>query len=76
MATPHNDIIPPSLHHLCADEKKVRWPPKLATGELILAVTIKEPDPGSGKPGFRTRTIETGTTETMKYIIAKILRLV
>jgi acyl-CoA dehydrogenase len=76
MATLHSDIIAPSLHNLCADEKKVRWLPKLATGEIILAVAIKEPDPGYVLPGFRTRTIETGTTETMKYIIAKNLRLV
>jgi hypothetical protein len=76
METLHSDIIAPSLHHLCADVKKVRWLPKLATGEIILAVAITEPDPGSDLPGIRTRTIGTGTTETMKYIIAKNLRLV
>jgi acyl-CoA dehydrogenase len=60
MATLHSDIIAPYLHHLGTEEQKARWLPKCATGEIILAVAMTEPDTGSDLAGIRTRADRDG----------------
>ncbi|MGB7629963.1 MAG: acyl-CoA dehydrogenase family protein, partial [Candidatus Deferrimicrobium sp.] len=68
MATLHSDIIAPYLHHLGTDEQKVRWLPKCATGEIILAVAMTEPDTGSDLAGIRTRADRDGND----YVISGV----
>jgi len=60
MATLHSDIIAPYLHHLGTEEQKARWLPKCATGEIILAVAMTEPDTGSDLASLRTRADRDG----------------
>jgi len=60
MATLHSDIIAPYLHHLGTEEQKARWLPKCATGEIILAVAMTEPDTGSDLARIRTRADRDG----------------
>jgi acyl-CoA dehydrogenase len=60
MATLHSDIIAPYLHHLGTEEQKARWLPRCATGEIILAVAMTEPDTGSDLAGIRTRADRDG----------------
>jgi acyl-CoA dehydrogenase len=61
----HSDIIAPYIHHLGTDEQKSRWLPKCATGEIILAVAMSEPDTGSDLSGVKTRADRDGDS----YII-------
>jgi alkylation response protein AidB-like acyl-CoA dehydrogenase len=50
----HNDIMPPYLIDLTADEQKRRWLPKWVTGEMITAVAMTEPGAGSDLKSIRT----------------------
>jgi len=56
----HSDIIAPYLHHLGTEEQKKRWLPKCATGEVILAVAMSEPDTGSDLSRIATRAERDG----------------
>ena len=60
MAPLHSDIIAPYLHHLGTEEQKSRWLPKCATGEIILAVAMSEPDTGSDLSRIATRAERDG----------------
>lgn len=60
MAPLHSDIIAPYIHHLGTEEQKRRWLPKCATGEIILAVAMTEPDAGSDLGGIKTRAERVG----------------
>ncbi len=60
MAPLHSDIIAPYIHHLGTDAQKERWLPGCATGEIILAVAMTEPDAGSDLAGIRTRADRDG----------------
>jgi acyl-CoA dehydrogenase len=60
MASLHSDIIAPYLSHLGTEEQKARWLPKCATGEIILAVAMTEPDTGSDLARIRTRADRDG----------------
>ena len=50
----HNDMVVPYLRDLGDEEQKQRWLPKLASGELIGAVAMTEPDTGSDLAAVRT----------------------
>lgn len=56
----HSDIIAPYIHHLGTDGQKRRWLPKCATGEIILAIAMTEPDAGSDLGGIKTRAERDG----------------
>ncbi len=56
----HSDIIAPYLHRLGTEEQKKRWLPKCATGEVILAVAMSEPDTGSDLSRIATRADRDG----------------
>ena len=60
MAPLHSDIIAPYIHHLGTEEQKRRWLPGCASGEIILAVGMTEPDAGSDLAGLKTRAERDG----------------
>jgi acyl-CoA dehydrogenase len=50
----HNDIVAPYIATFGTDEQKARWLPKCATGEIVTAVAMTEPDCGSDLQAIRT----------------------
>ena len=50
----HTDLAAPYLTNFGSDEMKQRWLPKFATGELITAIAVTEPDAGSDVAAIRT----------------------
>src|ERR1700712_1682112 len=55
-----NDIVFPYFTTLTDDVQKQRWLPGLASGELITAVAMTEPDTGSDLAGIRTSAVRDG----------------
>ncbi len=55
-----NDMIVPYLVASANDEQKQRWFPRLASGELIAAIAMSEPDAGSDLQGIRTTAVDKG----------------
>ena len=56
----HSDIIAPYIDHLGTEEQKKKWLPKCASGEIILAVAMSEPDTGSDLAALKTRAERDG----------------
>ena len=57
----HADITAPYLVHLTNEEQRQRWLPKVATGELVLAIGMTEPGGGSDLANLKTRPCVTAT---------------
>ena len=55
-----NDMIVPYLTASANDEQKQRWFPRLASGELIAAIAMSEPEAGSDLQGIRTTAVDKG----------------
>jgi alkylation response protein AidB-like acyl-CoA dehydrogenase len=57
-----------SVHNICAnyiarfgtEDQKLRWLPRLASGELVGAIAMSEPAAGSDLQGIRTRAVRSG----------------
>lgn len=60
MAPLHSDIVAPYIFHLGTEEQKRRWLPRCATGEIILAVAMTEPNTGSDLAALKTRADRAG----------------
>ena len=56
----HSDIVAPYLVDFGTEEQKRRWLPKLATGEVVVAVGMTEPSSGSDLQGMQTTAIRDG----------------
>jgi len=56
----HSAIVAPYILHHGTDEQKQRWLPKMASGELVGAIAITEPDTGSDLQGVRTQAKRDG----------------
>jgi len=54
----HNDIVTPYLYSFGTEDQKKRWLPKCATGEMITAVAMTEPDCGSDLQAIRTSAVK------------------
>ncbi|MFD5492993.1 acyl-CoA dehydrogenase family protein [Streptomyces sp. NPDC127091] len=54
------DIAMPYFLELTTQEQKRRWLPGLASGELISAIAMTEPDAGSDLQGMRTTAVRDG----------------
>lgn len=50
----HNDMCGPYFTSYCTDDQKRRWLPGIASGSLITAVAMTEPNSGSDLAGMRT----------------------
>src|SRR5512141_86552 len=60
MAPLHSDIIAPYLHRLGTEAQKRRWLPKCASGEIVLAIAMSEPNAGSDLAALATRAERDG----------------
>jgi acyl-CoA dehydrogenase len=56
----HSDIIVPYLASYGTDEQKRRWLPGCASGELITALAMTEPNTGSDLAAIRTTAVRDG----------------
>lgn len=50
----HTDLATPYILHYGSEEQKARWLPSMATGEVITAIGVTEPDAGSDVAAIRT----------------------
>lgn len=50
----HSDIVAPYIAHLGTDAQKARWLPPMATGEVVAALGMTEPNAGSDLANIRT----------------------
>lgn len=50
----HTDLASPYVTNFGSDDQKERWLPSFATGELITAIAVTEPDAGSDVAAIRT----------------------
>ncbi len=53
----HADIVAPYLVELTTDEQRQRWLPKVASGELLLAIGMTEPSGGSDLAALRSTAV-------------------
>lgn len=51
----HSDIIAPYIEHHGSEEQKMKYLPKMASGELISAIAMTEPAAGSDLQGLQTK---------------------
>jgi len=56
----HSDIVAPYLLHYGTEELKRAYLPRMATGEMIGAIAMTEPDAGSDLQGIRTTAVRDG----------------
>ena len=61
----HNSIVAPYILHYGSEEPNNKWPPKMATGELIGAIAMTEPGAGSDLQGVKTRAEKSGNQYTL-----------
>ncbi|CAN5736341.1 acyl-CoA dehydrogenase family protein [soil metagenome] len=56
----HSDIVAPYLVDFGTEEQKKKWLPKMATGEVVVALGMSEPGGGSDVQAMRTQAIRDG----------------
>jgi len=56
----HSDIVAPYLVDFGTEEQKRKWLPKMATGEVVVALGMSEPSGGSDVQNIRTQAIRDG----------------
>lgn len=56
----HTDLATPYVTNFGNQEQKARWLPKFASGELITAIAVTEPDAGSDVAAIRARAHRDG----------------
>ena len=56
----HSSIVAPYLFNYGNEEQKQRWLPKMASGEMVGAIAMTEPDTGSDLQNIRTTAIRDG----------------
>ena len=56
----HSTIVAPYILHYGNEEQKQRWLPKMATGELVGAIAMTEPNTGSDLQSVRTTALRDG----------------
>ncbi len=56
----HSDIVAPYLVDFGTEEQKQKWLPKMATGEVVVALGMSEPSGGSDVQAMRTQALRDG----------------
>ena len=56
----HSDIVVPYLHRFGTEEQKQRWLPGCASGELVTAIAMTEPNTGSDLAAIQTTAVREG----------------
>jgi acyl-CoA dehydrogenase len=56
----HSDIIVPYIYSFGNEEQKMKWLPGCASGEIITAIAMTEPNTGSDLASIRTTAIRDG----------------
>ncbi len=56
----HSAIVVPYLFHYGNEEQKQRWLPKMASGEMVGAIAMTEPNTGSDLQNIRSTAIRDG----------------
>ncbi len=56
----HSDIVVPYIADYGTDSQKDRWLPKCASGEIVTAIAMTEPEAGSDLQAIRTRAVRDG----------------
>jgi acyl-CoA dehydrogenase len=56
----HSGIVAPYILHQGSEEQKLRWLPKLASGELVGAIAMTEPGTGSDLQAIATHAVRDG----------------
>jgi alkylation response protein AidB-like acyl-CoA dehydrogenase len=56
----HSDIVANYLYHFGTEAQKQHWLPRMATGEVIGAIAMSEPDTGSDLQAIKTRADSDG----------------
>jgi len=56
----HSDIVAPYILDFGTEEQKRKWLPKMATGEVVVALGMSEPAGGSDVQSIRTQAIRDG----------------
>ncbi len=56
----HSDIVVPYIHAFGTEEQKQRWLPGCASGELVTAIAMTEPNTGSDLAAIRTTAAKDG----------------
>jgi acyl-CoA dehydrogenase len=58
----HTDLATPYVLHFGTEEQKARWLPAMASGELLTAIGVTEPDAGSDVAAIRTTARRDGNS--------------
>jgi len=61
----HTDLATPYLTHFGSDEQKARWLSAMASGEILTAIGVTEPDAGSDVAAIRTTARREGEGYTL-----------
>lgn len=56
----HSDIVTPYILHLGTEAQKLKWLPKMVSGECVGAIGMTEPAAGSDLQGMKTRAVKDG----------------
>ena len=56
----HSQIVAPYLNHYGNETQRLRWLPKMASGEFVGAIAMTEPNTGSDLQSVRTTAIKDG----------------
>ena len=56
----HSDIVAPYLVDFGTEEQKKKWLPRMASGEVVVALGMSEPSGGSDVQNIRTQAIRDG----------------
>ncbi|MFK7914634.1 MAG: acyl-CoA dehydrogenase family protein [Pseudomonadales bacterium] len=56
----HSSIVAPYVLHYGSEEQKQRWLPKMASGDMVGAIAMTEPNTGSDLQAIRTTAIKDG----------------
>ncbi len=65
----HSDIVAPYLVDFGTEEQKQKWLPKMATGEVVVALGMSEPSGGSDVQAMRTQAIRVSDGDGDDYVV-------